>query len=81
MTICRIEGCNHKIKHIPNKSTAYSSWRIYNICPCCAIELFPKGHIPEHGISIKFHVSVNCIAFIQQEEELVLTNERRKNVQ
>jgi len=81
MSICRITGCEHRVKHIPNKSSAYSSWRIYNICPCCAIELFPKGYVPKYGISIKFHVSTNCQAFMLQEEKELEMIQRRKIVQ
>lgn len=79
MVTCKITGCDHKVKHAKSRKSLYSSWQLFRICPCCAIEIFPDGFNPPRGIKINFYRSSNCNHSIRNEIEEQDTTKRRSS--
>lgn len=75
---CHIEGCNHRRKARSKTNARSLSWETLEICPCCALILFPDGYKPENGRNIFFHHSNNCSKLIREELEKLNIQNRRE---
>jgi len=54
MTYCNITGCNHHVNRRMGKTTGWY-WKEYQVCNCCALELFNMGVIGKGRKIGKFH--------------------------
>jgi len=63
--LCKMEGCKHKARTTNNRSL---SWKKWNICVCCAIELKYQGVLSETFThSTKCYVSLCLEKFLNTE--------------